>query len=109
MAGKQQMALNTYSQTELVLYVPIWGVSKEEDRECRFSSHDLHLLPFWERRLFNFPAQSYTTLNVSWLALAPTEQTEPYVANSTKLCLIFSVFVCDLPLAGLLPSCDVVR
>jgi hypothetical protein len=29
---------------------------------------------------------------------------EPYVANWTKLCLIFSVSVCDLPLAGLLPS-----
>jgi hypothetical protein len=48
----------------------LFGFQRGEDRECRFSSHDLHLLPFWERRLFNLPAQSYTTLNVSWSALA---------------------------------------
>jgi hypothetical protein len=27
------------------------GFQRGEDRECRFSSHDLHLLPFWERQV----------------------------------------------------------
>jgi hypothetical protein len=44
------------------------GFQRGKDWECRFSSLNLHLLPFWERHPFNLPAQNYTTLNVSWSA-----------------------------------------
>jgi hypothetical protein len=60
------------------------GECEGEDQKCQISSHDLHLLPFWESiwwRLFNLSALSST------LACRPAH-TEPYL-QIQQICVLF--------------------